>query len=98
MDTLRFPIRFANGGVEKYQEGTDDYYSHLLALLVQIQPQDLPLSPQYGVQDPTFSETLTRDLALSVGGFIPEIIVESATIEVSNSGETKINIAFSQRT
>jgi hypothetical protein len=98
VDTFKFPIRFANGGVEKFIDGTDEYYSHLLALVVQIQPADLPLNPQYGVTDPTFSESLIRDLALSVGGFIPEIIVENAEITIEDNGESRIDIAFSQRT
>lgn len=98
MDTLSFPITFIDGSVTKIAEGSDEYYSHLLALLVQIQPEDLPLNPQYGILDPTFSEILTRDMAMSVGAFIPEIIVDSAEIIVDDSGETRVNIAFSQRT
>ena len=98
MDTLKFPVRFRGGGVEKYQQGTDDYCAHLLALSIQINPGELPLNPQYGVEDATFSESLTRDLAFTAGAFIPEIIVEVAEITLDESGQTKVNISVRQRT
>lgn len=98
MDTIAFPIRFIDGSVSKIAEESDEYYAHLLAMLIQIQPQDLPLNPQYGIQDPNFSDSLTRDMAMSVGGFIPEIIVDSAEIIIDDNGENRVNITFSQRT
>lgn len=97
MDTLKFPFRFRTGGIEKIAEGTDDYYAHLLALCLQIVPGELPLNPQYGVEDATFSDSLTRDLAFTAGAFIPEIIVETAQISLDASGRSRINIAFTQR-
>lgn len=98
MDTLKFPIRFRRGGVDKFQEGTDDFYAHLLALSMQIIPGELPLNPQYGIEDATFSESLTRDLAFTAGAFIPEIIVDVAEIVTDETGQTRINISFRQRT
>lgn len=97
MDTFKFPVRFRQKGVEKIEEGTDEYYSHLLALAIQIIPGELPLSPQYGVQDPTFSADLTRDLAFTAGAYIPEIIIDTANINPSETGLTQVDISFRQR-
>jgi hypothetical protein len=97
MDTFKFPIRFRQGEVEKWQEDTDEYYSHLLALSLQIMPGELPINPQFGIEDPTFNESLTRDLAFTAGAFIPEIIVSTASITTDSAGQTKINIDFSRR-
>lgn len=97
MDTFKFPIRFRGGGVEKIQEGTDDYYAHLLALSLQIIPGELPLNPQYGVEDPTFDESLVRDLAFTAGAFIPEIIVDTASADLDNNGQVQIKVSFTQR-
>lgn len=97
MDTFKFPVRFRGGGVEKLQDGTDEFYAHLIALSLQIHPTELRLNPQFGVEDATFNETLTRDLAFTAGAFIPEIIIEKATIALGESGKATINISFKQR-
>jgi len=98
VDTFKFPVSFRAGGIQKLTDGTDDYYAQLLALSIQIIPGELPLNPQYGVQDPTFSESLTRDLAFTAGAFIPEIIVETALISTDDSGVSKVGLRFRQRT
>lgn len=98
MDTLRVPLRFRDGEAEKLIEGEDPYYAQLLALTCQIMPGELPLTPNYGVDDPTFSETAKRQLAFLAGAFIPEITLESVDISDSNSGVSGIDIAFTVRT
>lgn len=97
MDTFKLPFRFRGGEVEKWRDGTDDYFSHLLALSLQIMPGELPINPQFGVEDPSFNESLTRDLAFTAGAFIPEIIVNTASIVPGDNGQTRINIDFTQR-
>jgi hypothetical protein len=91
-------MRFRQGAVEKIDEGTDDYYAHLIALAIQIVPGELGLNPQYGVEDPTFSDVLTRDLAFTAGAYIPEIIIETANIAVAENGQARVDINFRQRT
>lgn len=97
MDTLKFPVRFRQGSLEKLEDETDDYYAQFLALALQILPGELGLNPQYGVEDPTFSESLTRDLAFTAGAYIPEIIVDTASIETREDGRTSVNLSFRQR-
>jgi len=97
MDTMKVPIRFRNGGVEKFADQTDEFFAHLLALSVQIIPNELPLSPQFGVEDPTFNDTLTRDLAFTAGAFIPEITISRARVNVGLGGRTSVDIAFDRR-
>jgi hypothetical protein len=97
MDTFKFPMRFLNGQVEKFVDGSDDFYAHLLAMSMQILPGELPLNPDFGVEDPAFEDSLTRDLAFTAGAFIPEIIIDSAEVELLGNGQVRANIAFSQR-
>lgn len=97
MDTFKFPIRFRNREIEKIVDNTDDYYAHLLALSMQVIPGELPLNPDFGIEDPTFDDSLTRDLAFTAGAFIPEIIIDSAEIALNEGGQVKVNIAFSRR-
>lgn len=97
MDTLRFPIQFYNGSVKKLIDFSDDYYAQLLALSIQIIPGELPLTPTYGVEDPTFQFTLTRDLAFTAGAFIPEIVIDSVQISETESGIVEVGLGFRQR-
>jgi hypothetical protein len=98
MDSLRFPIRFEkNGEISKLVDGSDEYYAQILALTAQIQPGELPLTPTYGVTDATFSESLTRQLALNAATQIPEIFIRTSEVRVSENGETQVDIQFGVR-
>lgn len=98
MDTLRFPIQFHNGSVKKLTDSSDEYFAQILALSIQIIPSELPLTPTYGIEDPTFQQTLTRDLAFTAGAFIPEIIIDRVQLEQNETGQVGIALSFSQRT
>lgn len=97
MDTLRFPIQFYNGSVKKLTDSSDEYYAQLLALSIQIIPGELPLTPAFGIEDPTFQSELTRDLAFTAGAFIPEIIIDSIQISQTELGLVEIGLGFKQR-
>lgn len=95
---MRIPLRFRNGEAEKLEDGSDDYFAQLLALTTQILPGELPLNPNYGVDDPTFDERARRQLAFLVGAFIPEITLERVAVVDSVSGRSRVDIAFTVRT
>lgn len=97
MDTLRFPIRFSSGNVENLAEGSDAYYAQLLALAAQIKPGELPLTPEFGCEDPVFDRESRDQLALTAAYFVPEVAIESLDIAESDSGESQIKITFSVR-
>lgn len=97
MDTMRFPLRFRLGDIEKIQEGTDEYYAHLLAMTCQILEGELPLTPEYGVPDPVFDESAKRQLAFIAGAFIPEISIASVDVSDSDTGQSNVNINFIKR-
>jgi hypothetical protein len=97
MDTLRFPIQFYNGAVKKLTDSSDDYYAQLLALSIQIIPGELPITPTYGIEDPTFQSALTRDLAFTAGAFIPEIMIDNVQISETETGLVEIGLGFRQR-
>lgn len=97
MDAFRFPIQFYNGSVKKLTDTTDDYYAQILALSIQVIPGELPLTPTYGVEDPTFQLALTRDLAFTAGAFIPEIMIDNVQISETESGVVEIGLGFRQR-
>ena len=95
---MRFPIRFEkNGEVSKLADGGDEFYAQILALTAQIQPGELPLTPTFGVTDPTFEESLTRQLSLNAAAQIPEVFIRTSQVRVSETGKTEIDIQFGVR-
>jgi hypothetical protein len=97
MDSMRIPFRFRGGEIEKVVEGTDEYYAQLLALTAQIAPGELPLTPEYGVNDPTFNEEAKRQLAFIVGSLVPEIVLTNVEVDQDDTGKVGIQIGFTRR-
>ena len=98
MDSLRFPLRFEkNGEISKLADGGDEFFAQILALTAQIQPGELPLTPKFGVTDPTFDQSLTRQLSLNAAAQIPEVFIRTSQVRVSENGETEIDIQFGVR-
>lgn len=98
MDSMRIPISFVGGQVQKVVDGTDEYYAQLLALTAQIRPGELVLTPDYGVADPAFSEEAKKQLAFVAGAFIPEIVLTGVELAQNDNGEVGISISFARRT
>jgi len=94
MDTLKFPIRFTVGRqIEKVKDGTDDFIRQLISVCILTEPYVLPLTPEFGTADPSFSTVSPSSLMLNVSKFIPEISLLAVTPSVSADSGT-INVRF----
>ena len=96
MDTLALPISFRQGNFEKHIDGTDEYYAHILALTMQIEPGELPITVEYGCYNPIFDNRAIASLAVTAAQFVPEI--DLVTVEVADSGIglSTIDVSFTQ--
>jgi|GEM_PF-1225350 hypothetical protein len=98
MDTIGFPIKFtAERGLKKHADGSSDQYAQLLALAAQIQPGELPLSPNFGSADPVFSDEAKRKLMFTAAAFIPEVRLIEVQISDTEDGRSTIDVAFDLR-
>ena len=97
MDTLKFPLRFdTNKNLVKLKEGTDGYIKQLLAMCILTEPFILPLTPDFGVADPTFSVVPIPQLLIAANKYIPEIeIVDIDSVTEETSGT--VNVRFTYR-
>jgi len=74
MDTFKFPISFSdNREINKLKEGTDDYIRQMISVCILTEPFVLPLTPDFGVADPSFSTISPATLMLNVSKYIPEV-------------------------
>jgi len=97
MDTLKFPLQFdSSRNIVKLVEGTDEYVKQLLAMCILTEPFILPLTPDFGVGDPTFSTIPTPQLLLAANKYVPEIqIIDVSSTTTEESGA--VNVKFTYR-
>lgn len=95
MDTIAFPVTFDSTGFKKLTEGSDDYYRQLLTLTMLTEPGSLPLTPEFGVNDPSF-DTIDRGLFLAQAAeFVPEVQLGEVKVEVNPiNGQSEITFTF----
>ena len=94
MDTLKFPIRFTrNREIEKIREGTDDYIRQMISVCILTEPFVLPLTPDFGTADPSFSTVSPSSLMLNINKFIPEISLVAVNTLLSETSGT-VNVKF----
>lgn len=96
MDTLSLPISFRQGYFEKYTEGTDEYYAFLLAMAMQIEPGELPITVNYGCFSPLFDNRSIANLAVAAAQFVPEIDLIDVDVLSFDDGQTRIDVSFTQ--
>lgn len=78
MDTLKFPIAFTrNRKLQTLREGTDDYIRQMISVCLLTEPFILPLTPDFGVADPSFSTVNPASLLINVNKFVPEVSIVS---------------------
>lgn len=96
MDSLAFPIKFNYDGLARLEEGTEDYYKQILTISLLTEPGEHPITPDFGVFDPTFIPIEPEDFILNAARFVPEVEIENINPQLS-SDSGGINVEFSFR-
>ena len=97
---MKFPLSFTEttGGYTTLVEGDDDYYRQLLAIASRTEPAVHPLSPDFGIMDPTFKSIDRGQFLLHAGRYVPEIQIISIETELDiENGTNIINFSFTRR-
>jgi hypothetical protein len=100
MNSIKFPIRFdqTNGGCAQLSEGSDDYYRQLLTIAARTEPASLPLTPSFGVMDPTFKSIDRGQFLFSAARFVPEVDITSIDTSLEEKdGTMVVSFSFTQR-
>lgn len=94
METIKFPISFtADRQVVKLVKGTEEYINQIISMCILTEPFILPLTPDFGVSDPTFATISPAQLIIAVNKYIPEVTI----VNMSSSMEQEsglVNIQF----
>lgn len=77
MKLLAYPVRLVGTIFATVEDGTEECYAQELAILVQTQPGERQLCPEYGLQDPAFAGFSKAELELKIGDYGPPVIITS---------------------
>ena len=97
---MKFPLSFTEttGGYTTLVQGTDDYYRQLLAVAARTEPGGHPLTPDFGIMDPTFKSIDRGQFLTQAARYVPEIKIMSIETELDiENGTNIVNFSFTQR-
>ena len=100
MDAMKFPLKFneTNGGLVMTEEGTDDYYRQFLSVAARTEPGELPLTPSFGVMDPTFKSIARGQFLSAAARCVPEIEIMTINSFLNEEdGQNIVNFSFIKR-
>ena len=94
MDTFSGPLRFSGSLASKHPEGSDQYYLHILSMVLQTQPGEMPLDRNFGVNDPVF-ERINRATVMELAAkYVPELTIEQIATILDNDGIERVVIQY----
>jgi hypothetical protein len=97
---MKFPISFTetNGGFQVLYPSQDEYFKQILAVTARTEPGTHPLTPDFGVQDPTFKTIDRGQFLFHAGRYVPEIEIQSIETSIDEgNGENTVTVHFSRR-
>jgi len=97
MDAIKFPLKFSKAGIDRLTDGTTDYYKQLLALSIITEPHSLPITPDFGIWDPTFNTVEKGQFVLHAARFVPEVEIGEIDSSVDDSGQNIVSFSFTVR-
>ena len=97
---MKFPPSFTetNGGFQSLSPNEDEYYKQLLSVIARTEAGTHPLTPDYGVQDPTFKTIDRGQFLIHAGRDVPEIKIISVETSINEEdGSNEVNVSFVRR-
>lgn len=95
MDTFSVPFRFSGGLASKHPEGSDQYYLHILSMVLQTQPGEMPLDANFGINDPVF-ERINRATVMELAAkYVPELNIQQIATVLDNDGVERVVVQYS---
>jgi hypothetical protein len=94
MDAIKFPISFEGGRIARVEEGTTEYYKQLLSISTLTEPTSLPITPDFGIWDPTFNTVEKGQFIIHSSRFVPEVEIEQINVDINDNGENLISFSF----
>ena len=98
MHTIAFPIKFEASGLTLLEEGSAAYYNQLLSMAILTEPNRHPLTPEYGIFDPTFRAVDKGQFVVQAARFVPDVVITNIEVDVAQDEDISVSIGFVERT
>jgi hypothetical protein len=94
MDTFSVPFRFSGGLAVKHSEDSDQYYLHILSMVLQTQPGEMPLDANFGTNDPVF-ERINRGTIMELAAkYVPELNIQQIATVLDDDGVERVVLQY----
>lgn len=97
MDSIAFPIKFTESGLKTLKMGSYDYYKQILTISLLTEQGEHPITPDFGVFDPTFIPVEPEDFILNAARFVPEVEISNINPTRNNDGSLNVEFSFKVR-
>jgi hypothetical protein len=97
MDCLSFPIKFNYDGLARLADGSYDYFKQMLTISMLTEPGEHPLTPDFGVYDPSFIPVEPENFILNAARFIPEVEIKDIIPLQKEDGGLSVQFSFDLR-
>lgn len=94
MDTFSIPFRFVNGLTAKHVEGSDEYYLHLLSMVLQTEPGEMPLDANFGTNDPVFQNISRATILELAAKYVPELNIQNIATILDDDGVERVVLQY----
>lgn len=97
MDCLSFPIKFNHDGLARLAEGSYDYFKQILTISLLTEPGEHPITPDFGVYDPSFIAVEPENFILNAARFVPEVEIRDIVPSQNQNGGLSVQFSFNLR-
>ena len=97
MDCLSFPIKFTDTGLKRMEEGSFEFYKQILTISLLTEPGEHPITPEFGVLDPSFNPIEPEDFIINAARFVPEVDITGINPSFTANGGLSVEFSFKLR-
>ena len=91
---IAYPFRLSGKWIATVEDGTEECYAGELACLIQTEPGERDLVPEYGMFDPTFTDFDLVELNSRINLFGPPIVIDEFTAAAIPNGALEVTLSF----
>ncbi len=93
MEVLSIPFRLQpNGRAERVWQGSEAHVQQQAAQFVATMTGELPLSPFYGIDDPSFRTIRVGEVVVGMAQFHPDVNVQSVFVVADAGGMSDVYV------
>lgn len=91
---LAYPMRLDGTSFATVEDGTEDQYAQMLAMMISTDTEERQLAPEYGIGDPTFGQFSRAELEAKIADFGPPVVIDEFEVVQRPGDKVQVNFTF----